>query len=163
MTSWAQSLAAGLLAAVLVSLTLLLSPQPLAAAPSGCAPIPPGQAEALFTRWNDALQSGDAARVTALYGPDALLLPTLSAQPRQSPEAIQAYFEQFLRHSPQGRIESRVLQPGCNTLVDAGTYSFLLDGSRRLQARYTFVYHYEDGEWHISHHHSSLEPDPPAA
>jgi len=145
---------------VLLLLTVLLAPVPVAAAtPKECAPIPNGQAEALFERWNGALQSGDPDRVTALYSEDALLLPTLSAQPRQTPAAIRAYFEQFLSQGPQGRIDSRVIQPGCNTLVDAGTYSFLLNGGRRLQARYTFVYSYEDGGWRISHHHSSLQPE----
>jgi uncharacterized protein (TIGR02246 family) len=101
--------------------------------------------------------------VVALYSPDALLLPTLSAEPRQSPAAIRAYFEQFLSHAPRGRIDSRVLQLGCNEVVDAGTYSFWLDGDHWVAARYTFVYVFTDGAWRIVHHHSSLAPNPQAA
>jgi hypothetical protein len=32
------------------------------------------------------------------------------------------------------------------------------DGSK-VKARYSFVYVYEDGEWKISHHHSSIMPE----
>ncbi|MEY2749492.1 MAG: hypothetical protein RLZZ168_1508 [Cyanobacteriota bacterium] len=136
-----------------------------------CAPISGAQAEALFERWNGALQTGDPDQVVALYSPDALLLPTLSAEPRQSPAAIRAqspaairaYFEQFLSHAPRGRIDSRVLQLGCNEVVDAGTYSFWLDGDHWVAARYTFVYAFTGGAWRIVHHHSSLVPTPQAA
>lgn len=130
---------------------------------SRCTPISETQAAALFERWNGALQSGDPDQVVALYSPDALLLPTLSAEPRQSPAAIRAYFEQFLSHAPRGRIDSRVLQLGCNEVVDAGTYSFWLDGDHWVAARYTFVYVFTDGAWRIVHHHSSLAPNPQAA
>jgi len=128
-----------------------------------CAPISEAQATALFERWNNALQTGDPDQVAALYSPDALLLPTLSAEPRQSPEAIRAYFEQFLSHSPKGRIDGRVLQLGCNEVVDAGTYSFWLDGDHWVAARYTFVYAFQEGGWRIVHHHSSLQPTTQAA
>jgi hypothetical protein len=32
------------------------------------------------------------------------------------------------------------------------------DGSK-VKARYSFVYVFEDGEWKISHHHSSVMPE----
>ena len=65
------------------------------AAPS-CAPISRSEVEGLFDHWNAELASGDAARVAALYSDDALLLPTLSNQPRDTPAAIRDYFEGFL-------------------------------------------------------------------
>jgi uncharacterized protein (TIGR02246 family) len=146
---------AGLLVGLLLPALLVASP----VAAESCAPITDTQAEALFSRWNSALQSGDPDQVVALYSPDALLLPTLSAQPRQGPAAIRDYFSQFLSHAPQGRIDSRVLQLGCNAVVDAGTYSFWLDGDHWVSARYTFVYGFHDGAWRIEHHHSSLQPE----
>ena len=147
---------------MLVGLLLpaLLMATPVAA--ESCAPIGDTQAAALFNRWNTAIQSGDPEQVVALYSPDALLLPTLSAEPRQGPNAIRDYFSQFLSHAPQGRIDSRVLQLGCNELVDAGTYSFWLDGDHWAAARYTFVYAMRNGDWRIIHHHSSLQPEPQA-
>ena len=36
----------------------------------------------LFDQWNFAMRSGDPDQVTALYSNDALLLPTLSSEPR---------------------------------------------------------------------------------
>ena len=61
----------------------LLLPALLMAGPVAaevCAPINDTQADALFNRWNSAIQSGDPEQVVALYSPDALLLPTLSAE-----------------------------------------------------------------------------------
>lgn len=81
------------------------------------------------------------------------------------PAAIRDYFVEFLARSPRGRIDSRSILLGCNSAVDAGTYSFLVrDPSAPAQAphwvsaRYTFVYSLADGRWLIQHHHSSLQP-----
>jgi hypothetical protein len=30
---------------------------------------------------------------------------------------------------------------------------------KKVKGRYTFVYVYEDGEWKINHHHSSVLPE----
>lgn len=157
-----------LLAAVALGLQILLSAaQPAHADTTACAPISERQVAGLFERWNEALASGDPEQVAALYSDDALLLPTLSAEPRQSHAAIRDYFTDFLARAPQGRIDSRTIQLGCNSAVDAGTYSFLVadpgpaEGTPQRQwvsARYTFLYGYRDGEWRILHHHSSLQP-----
>jgi uncharacterized protein (TIGR02246 family) len=143
----------------------------LAAPPPGdgrstrCAPIDAAQVEALFDRWNRALASADPDAVVALYSPDALLLPTLSPEARRSPARIRDYFVDFLARSPRGRIDSRSIQLGCNSAVDAGTYSFLVTDPAAptlaphwVSARYTFVYTLSDGRWLIQHHHSSLQP-----
>ena len=29
----------------------------------------------------------------------------------------------------------------------------------KVKARYTYVYQFEDGEWKIAHHHSSVMPE----
>ena len=44
--------------------------------------------------------------------------------------------------------------------MDVGIYEFKkgIDGSA-VRARYSFVYVFEDGEWKISHHHSSVMPE----
>ena len=169
------------LAALTISLQVLLGATlpaaALAEAPTAttCAPISERQVAALFERWNDALASGDPNQVASLYSDDALLLPTLSAEPRRTHAAIRDYFSDFLARAPRGRIDSRTIRLGCNSALDAGTYSFLLRdpadsaGAGRgqwVKARYSFVYTFRPGagsgdgpgEWLILHHHSSLQP-----
>ena len=123
-----------------------------------CHSLSDSQVAALFDRWNEALATGDPAQVSALYQADALLLPTLSDQARTTTAGIEDYFKGFLSKHPTGRIDERVIQSDCNVAIDAGNYSFELDGQGWVQARYTFVYAYRDGEWRIEHHHSSLLP-----
>ena len=39
-----------------------------------------------------------------------------------------------------------------------GIYEFTFNDGSKVKARYSFVYAFEDGQWMISHHHSSLMP-----
>ncbi len=127
--------------------------------PSGCALISQAEVQSLFDRWNKALQSQDPERIAQLYSRDAVLLPTLSNEPRTDHESIVDYFSHFLQKRPNGEISQREILIGCNMVQDAGLYNFrFLDGSH-AQARYSFIYVLEDGEWKISHHHSSLLPE----
>ena len=71
------------------------------------------------------------------------------------------YFTEFLKKKPQGVILFGDIFIGHNWARDAGIYEFTLGiDNTTLQARYTFVYIYEDGQWKISHHHSSKMPQP---
>lgn len=142
---------------LVILLWLGLSAPALAA--QACTPIDAPAVAALFDHWNDALRSGDPAQVSALYSADALLLPTLSAEPRTTPDGIRNYFAGFLAGGPQGRIERRSIQLGCNEAMDAGTYSFRFADGHVVQARYTFLYVFSEGRWQIQHHHSSLVPE----
>ena len=126
-----------------------------------CAPATQRLAEDLFERWNEALRSGDAERVSRCYAEDAVLLPTVSNVPRLSRSEIQDYFEHFLQKQPLGEVNQRNVKIGCNKITDAGVYTFrIIDGGKTefVPARYTFVYENRDGEWLIAHHHSSLMP-----
>ena len=124
-----------------------------------CSPLDERQVEGLFESWNQALATGDPAQVAQLYGDHALLLPTLSSELRETPEAITDYFNSFLARHPSGSVTHRQIRLGCNGAVDAGTYRFTLhDPEATVEARYTFVYGLEDGQWRILHHHSSLQP-----
>ncbi|KAG7344777.1 signal peptide protein [Nitzschia inconspicua] len=116
----------------------------------------------LFDKWNKALKSKDPKKVAALYHPDALLLPTISNVPRNTPKAIEEYFTTFLKNEPQGVIEDRVILTGKNYAEDAGVYEFTMGASgEQVRARYSFVYTRDEtnGEWKISHHHSSAMPE----
>ena len=134
---------------------------PTAAEVAVCAPATLRLAEDLFKRWNEALRSGDAQRVSQCYAEDAVLLPTVSNVPRLSRSEIKDYFEHFLQKKPLGTVNQRNVKLGCNKITDAGVYTFrIIDAGKTedVPARYTFVYENRDGEWLIAHHHSSLMP-----
>lgn len=127
-----------------------------------CQPATKKLAEELFNAWNNALQTGDAKKVTALYAEDAVLLPTVSNLPRTTPNEIEDYFNHFLQKKPYGTIKQRNIKQGCNKLTDAGVYDFeVVSGGKKevVPARYTFVYEYRNEEWKIIHHHSSMMPE----
>lgn len=128
-------------------------------APSACAAIDEKGVAALFERWNASLQTGNPDAVTANYAPDAVLLPTVSNQPRTNPAEIRDYFVHFLEKHPEGRIDRRVIKIGCNVAQDVGLYTFKIKGGKMVPARYTYVYQYRDGQWLIAHHHSSAMPE----
>lgn len=127
--------------------------------PSGCALISQSDVQLLFERWNKALLSQDPEQVARLYSRDAVLLPTLSDEPRTDHDSIVDYFSHFLQKRPHGEISQREILIGCNMLQDTGLYTFRFDDGSSAEARYSFIYVFEDGEWKISHHHSSLQPE----
>jgi uncharacterized protein (TIGR02246 family) len=130
---------------------------------STCKKTNEQEVAALFDRWNSALASLDADKVSSLYAPDAVLLPTLSNKPRVNHEQIKDYFVHFLENKPQGRIDFRVIKVGCNVASDTGLYTFTLHDKKgvvgELSARYSFVYEYVNNEWLVEHHHSSVMPE----
>jgi len=125
-----------------------------------CKSIDEKKVRYLFGLWNEALATLDSATVAARYSKNAVLLPTISDTPRNTNALIKDYFDVFLPKKPQGKILEGKIITGCNWAQDSGIYEFTMgkDGSK-AKARYTYVYIYEDGEWKISHHHSSLMPE----
>eukprot|EP00566_Odontella_aurita_P014571 CAMPEP_0113575076 /NCGR_PEP_ID=MMETSP0015_2-20120614/27487_1 /TAXON_ID=2838 /ORGANISM="Odontella" /LENGTH=538 /DNA_ID=CAMNT_0000478255 /DNA_START=58 /DNA_END=1674 /DNA_ORIENTATION=- /assembly_acc=CAM_ASM_000160 len=124
------------------------------------SPMEKGDVRRLFDRWNGALATLDSSEVASCYARNAVLLPTVSDTPRTNPYLIRDYFESFLKKKPRGEILYGDVVVGTNWAQDAGTYEFTMgvDGSK-VRGRYTFVYVMEDGEWKISHHHSSVMPE----
>ncbi|KQX56275.1 MULTISPECIES: SgcJ/EcaC family oxidoreductase [unclassified Streptomyces] len=118
----------------------------------------------LFDRWNAALRTGDAEKVTERYAEDAVLLPTASPRIRTDHAAITDYFEHFLRNSPRGeKLRSEITVLDENSALDAGLYRFHLTdpgtgATRAVDARYTYVYEKRGGDWLIVNHHSSVLP-----
>ena len=114
----------------------------------------------LFHLWNDALATLDPDTVAKRYASKSILLPTVSDTPRTDYASIQDYFTNFLTKKPQGTIlESTVIQ-GEDVVLDAGIYEFTMGATGdKVKGRYTFMYTYEDGEWKIAHHHSSVMPE----
>ncbi|QDZ39575.1 SgcJ/EcaC family oxidoreductase [Euhalothece natronophila Z-M001] len=153
-----------LLSTLSASLLLSLTPLPSYSSESPeCAEASEDDIAALFDRWNDSLATLDPDQVVDNYSPDAVLLPTLSDETRDTPDLIRDYFVDFVAQEPQGVIDERNIKIGCNAAYDAGVYTFTLvdeEGNETEEtARYSFVYSYHDGEWLIEHHHSSLMPE----
>jgi uncharacterized protein (TIGR02246 family) len=128
-----------------------------------CAPVDDAIVKAQFDRFNQGLASKSPDRMTALFAPGAVLLPTLSDQERTTPAGIRDYFVHFLEKSPVGHIDTSTVRIGCNMAARMGNWSFTLTdaGTHKksiAHARYTFIYSYEHGRWMIAHLHSSLMP-----
>ena len=143
---------------------------------AGCASNPPGsttsartevckaiseqEVAALFDRWNQSLQTGDAHKVVANYADKSVLLPTVSNTPRLNAAQKEDYFDHFLENKPFGRIDTRTIEIGCNTAVDAGLYTFTFAKTGAVvKARYTYTYKWNGSQWLITTHHSSAMPE----
>eukprot|EP00536_Pseudo-nitzschia_multiseries_P005234 jgi/Psemu1/238352/estExt_Genewise1.C_950080 len=126
------------------------------------ANISKDEVRALFTLWNNALATGDSRLVASRYATKsgAVLLPTVSDTPRTDFDSIKDYFDAFLLKEPQGEILSGDIRIGENWAQDAGIYEFTMGATGdKVKARYSYVYVYENGQWKISHHHSSVMPE----
>mmetsp|Transcript_13451 Transcript_13451/g.32790 ORF Transcript_13451/g.32790 Transcript_13451/m.32790 type:complete len:162 (-) Transcript_13451:140-625(-) len=114
----------------------------------------------LFHLWNDALATLDPDTVAKRYASKTILLPTVSDTPRTDYDSIKSYFVDFTQKKPQGVIDESVVIKGDDWCMDAGVYTFTMGATGdKVQARYSFVYTHEDGEWKIAHHHSSVMPE----
>ena len=118
----------------------------------------------LTTRWLTAVSTGEPATVTSLYGPNAVLLPTLATDIRTSPEGIEQYFARLMQKpgihvTTWGEEHVQLLGPlpRSGTLVISGNYSFVWDEGD-LPSRYTFVWEMLSDDPKILTHHSSVVP-----
>lgn len=114
----------------------------------------------LAKRWADGLLVGDAAAlVRQHYTDDAILIPTMSNQPRISFADKVDYFVNFLANRPAVEFDSKKQEIAGDTAFDAGCYKFTFaaDGSQTM-ARYTFIYRKIAGSWLAVCHHSSAFP-----
>ena len=155
--------------------TVLISLWAAGAVLTGCTSTPPAataartevckatseqEVAALFDRWNQSLQTGDAHKVVANYAPKSVLLATVSNTPRLDAAQKQDYFEHFLENKPFGRIDSRTIDIGCTTAFDAGLYTFTFAKTGAVvKARYTYTYKWDGSQWLITSHHSSAMPE----
>ena len=121
-------------------------------------------AQANFRYWNDALQTKDPAAVARLYSPrDLSFLPTVSPMHISKMEDTNDYFTAFVKKDPFGTItdESVQVYENGNAYLHSGMYTFDLgQGIARapVEARFSYMWRWEDGAWKISHHHSSVRP-----
>mmetsp|Transcript_69107 Transcript_69107/g.102716 ORF Transcript_69107/g.102716 Transcript_69107/m.102716 type:complete len:334 (-) Transcript_69107:105-1106(-) len=122
--------------------------------------ISESEVRALFSLWNSALATGDSRIVAKRYADQAVLLPTVSDTPRTDFASIKDYFDAFLLKEPQGTILEGDIRIGDGWAQDAGIYEFTMGATGdKVKARYTYVYVYENNQWKIAHHHSSVMPE----
>ena len=125
-----------------------------------CRAVTESEIAALFDRWNQSLETGDARKVVANYAERSILLPTLSNKPRLTAAEKEDYFHHFLEGRPSARIDLRSIEIGCNTALDSGLYTFALAKTgTTISGRYTFTYRWDGSKWLITSHHSSVMPE----
>lgn len=135
-------------------------PAPISAHNEHCDIASKAEIAALFDHWNQALQTGDPAKVSALYAEKSILLPTLSDKPRLTPAEKEEYFVHFLEKQPSARIDFREIEVGCDMAVDSGLYTFTFAKTGEVvRGRYSFTYKRDGSQWLIVSHHSSLMPE----
>ena len=114
----------------------------------------------LFDRWNKSLKSGDPDQVVKNYARNSILLATLANKPRLTVAEKRSYFKFFLINKPSGKINTRKIEVGYDTAVDAGIYTFTFAKTGAVvKARYTFTYRFNKNKWLITCHHSSRMPE----
>jgi uncharacterized protein (TIGR02246 family) len=153
---------------LLASVAGMLAAAPAAAHNEGkgqkCAPVTTAAVEQQFDLFNRAWATKSPDRVAALFAPDAVLLATVSNEPRTTPAGVRDYFVSFLKSSPVGRIDTSTVRLGCNKATRVGTWTVTLTDAQTgrktdVKARYSFIYKYQGGRWWIDHLHSSKMPE----
>ena len=118
------------------------------------------QVAAATRDWITTFNTRDAARISALYAPDAILWGTVSATIRTTPREILDYFAASSARRPKLRMvlgEYHVRIYG-NIAANSGYYASheSIDGQDVVvPMRFTFIYRREGDRWNIVNHHSS--------
>ena len=145
-------------AAIGVVLVLLLARGAVADEPADDAVR--AQVAAATAEWISTFNTRNAARISALYAPDAILWGTVSQTIRTTPGEILEYFEDSSAKRPNLRMilgETHVRLYG-DIAINSGYYSSRnpVDGQDIvIPMRFTFTYRREGDRWMIINHHSS--------
>ena len=116
-----------------------------------------------FKSWNDALVSKDPKKINALYTTNTAefsFLPTDSPDHIKAPQGAEDYFREFVKKNPSGTITDEVVQyfDTCKAYLHTGKYTFTMDDTSGLSARFSYMWKLVGKEWKITHHHSSVTP-----
>lgn len=142
---------------------------PLLIALAGSAPAlavagPAEDANALVERWSAAYSGNDPQTIASLYTPDAILLGTVSPVMSEGTDAIIKYFTPTKGTGNRNQIgDHRTIVLDENAVLVTGFYEFtrMQDGNPVPgPSRFTMLVVKRDGEWRISHHHSSPHVQP---
>jgi uncharacterized protein (TIGR02246 family) len=120
---------------------------------TGCgAPAAQQSAElaAMTERWEEALNSGNAEAVAALYSDDARLLPP-NAEPARGRAAVAAEFSTMIAAGLKVDLEDLDSVVAGDVGYKVGTYSLLAPGGVTVdRGKYIDVWRKIDGEWKIT-------------
>lgn len=120
---------------------------------------PADEANAVIDRWSAAYTANDPEAIVKIYAPDAILLGTVSPVISVGTEAIRKYFSLVKGSGNKNAIQERhTIVLDDNAVVVTGYYEFtrMKDGqSSPSPSRFTMLVTKRNGEWQISHHHSS--------
>jgi uncharacterized protein (TIGR02246 family) len=139
---------------------LLLALAQFACAEEGADNAARAQVAAATGEWIATFNTRDAARISALYAPDAILWGTVSQTIRTTPAEILEYFEESSARRPNLRMflgEYHVRLYG-DIAINSGYYTSRnpVDGQEVvIPMRFTFTYRREGEHWVIINHHSS--------
>jgi uncharacterized protein (TIGR02246 family) len=114
--------------------------------------------QANFNRWLQALLSRDYEQVASLYSteePDFV----------RDTKSTKQHFLEFLQKLPKGTITAdKVQKYSDDVYLHTGMYTFMTgpEGDRtNVNARFSYMWRNFDGQWKITHHHSSTVPSAP--
>ena len=126
---------------------------------------PQDDVTAAMRAWAEAYNSRDPQKIQALYAPDAVFWGTSSPTLRDTPALIGEYFKNS-PSQPNARVElgDFKVRVWGDTAASTGSYTFtdMRDGQTvRRPARFSLVFHRQNGRWMIVDHHSSSVPAAP--
>jgi hypothetical protein len=165
----------GCTSAALILVTVLACPTTGWSQTAKCKPAPgvAGRVCQQIEAWGEALQASWQQKnpdlVVDKYAPDAILLPTCSADVAIGRPEIKKYFvEKFLPAEPRlTGIGTPTAGQAANVIFGSGEYEFTLKDKQGkdvvVPARYTYIFRGTGNAYLIAQHHSSLEPLNPAA
>jgi len=120
-------------------------------------------AKAALHTWAATVATRDVEAILALYAPDAILVPTLSNEVRDSEDSRREYFRNFLANEGlvcDVEIFKKRVSSKLSTVVVGGLYVFhYREGEQVIDvpARFLFTFEQIEGRWLITGHHSSRE------
>ena len=111
----------------------------------------------LLKIWTEKIKLNDANQVAELYHKEALLLGTFSNIERIGKKLIMDYFEDLFRSKVNVKIVTKHECMAESISTVSGLYDFKVN-DKKINARFSFVFVKNQGEWKILSHHSSVLP-----
>ena len=118
---------------------------------------PVEDAAAVRTQWEQAYNSGDADKFTALYTKDAMLFGS-TAQLFTGSDGVRTYFSKLPPGIKAKMGDQQAIAVGPNVLLSSGFADFILKDGTVIPYRLTLAMVKVDGQWLVAQHHGSPLP-----